>query len=58
MLKDGAVVEAGAAAQVLGQPQHPYTQRLLSAVPVPDPDQQRERRELRDSIIEQEHIVS
>ena len=31
VLKDGAVVEAGAAAQVLGQPQHPYTQRLLAA---------------------------
>ncbi|HNK54125.1 MAG TPA: dipeptide ABC transporter ATP-binding protein [Ottowia sp.] len=31
VLKDGAVVEAGAAAQVLRQPQHPYTQRLLAA---------------------------
>ena len=31
VLKDGAVVEAGAAAQVLGQPQHPYPQRLLAA---------------------------
>ena len=31
VLKDGAVVEAGAAAQVLSQPQHPYTQRLLAA---------------------------
>ncbi|HNJ45826.1 MAG TPA: dipeptide ABC transporter ATP-binding protein [Ottowia sp.] len=31
VLKDGAVVEAGAAAQVLSQPQPPYTQRLLAA---------------------------
>ena len=31
VLKDGAVIEAGSAAQVLGAPQHPYTQRLLAA---------------------------
>jgi microcin C transport system ATP-binding protein len=31
VLKDGEVVESGPAAQVLGQPRHPYTQRLLAA---------------------------
>ncbi|QTD43701.1 ABC transporter ATP-binding protein [Ottowia testudinis] len=31
VLKDGAVVESGSAAQVLGTPQHPYTQKLLAA---------------------------
>ena len=31
VLKDGRVVEAGAAAQVLGAPQHPYTRKLLAA---------------------------
>jgi len=31
VLKDGQVVEAGAALQVLAQPAHPYTQRLLAA---------------------------
>ncbi len=31
VLKDGEVVEAGSAAQVLGAPKHPYTQRLLAA---------------------------
>ena len=30
----------------------------MSAVPVPDPAEQRRRRELRDAIIEREHIVS
>ena len=32
VLKDGAVVEAGSAAQVLDRAQHPYTQKLLAAV--------------------------
>ncbi len=31
VLKDGRVVESGAVANVLGAPQHPYTQRLLAA---------------------------
>lgn len=34
VLKDGAAVEQGAAAQVLAAPQHPYTRELLDAVPV------------------------
>jgi len=33
----GQVVEAGRAADVMSAPQHPYTEALLSAVPVPDP---------------------
>jgi ABC-type glutathione transport system ATPase component len=33
VLKDGAVVEHGATAQVLDDPQHPYTQELRAAVP-------------------------
>ncbi len=32
---------------MLSNPRHPYTQRLLAAVPLPDPDQQRARRALR-----------
>ena len=31
VLKDGEVVESGPVADVLGAPQHPYTQRLLAA---------------------------
>ena len=31
VLKDGEVVESGPVANVLGAPQHPYTQRLLAA---------------------------
>ncbi len=33
----GQVVEMGTRAQVLGNPRHAYTQRLIEAVPVPDP---------------------
>lgn len=54
----GRLVEVGDTLDIVTRPQHPYTQRLLSAVPVPDPDEQRTRRELRDAIIDQQHIVS
>ena len=33
----GEIVEIGARAAIFGNPQHPYTKRLLSAVPVADP---------------------
>ena len=33
----GRIVEIGTRAQVYGNPRHPYTAALLSAVPVPDP---------------------
>ncbi|HEU4808379.1 MAG TPA: ATP-binding cassette domain-containing protein [Homoserinimonas sp.] len=43
----GSIVELGDAGQVIENPQHPYTQRLLLAAPVSDPVAQRERREAR-----------
>ena len=39
----GRIVEAGEAKAVCGSPKHPYTQALLSAVPIVDPDSKRQR---------------
>jgi peptide/nickel transport system ATP-binding protein len=44
VLYKGELVEEGTGAQVLGAPQHPYTQRLLASLPVPDPAEQAIRR--------------
>jgi peptide/nickel transport system ATP-binding protein len=37
----GQIVEMGTRAQVFGDPRHAYTQRLIEAVPVPDPAHRR-----------------
>ena len=39
----GRIVERGRVDDILRQPKHPYTLALLSAVPVPDPQAQRQR---------------
>ena len=51
VLYAGELVEEGPGSQVLGAPQHPYTQRLLACLPVPDPAEQALRREaLREAL--------
>ncbi len=47
VMYQGKIVEQGSKEQILRNPQDPYTKRLIAAVPVPDPEEQRERRELR-----------
>lgn len=47
VMQDGRLVEAGPRDQILKNPQQEYTKRLISAVPVPNPAEQRERREAR-----------
>jgi peptide/nickel transport system ATP-binding protein len=43
----GRIVEQGTRDEILRSPKDPYTQRLIAAVPLPDPIAQRERREAR-----------
>jgi peptide/nickel transport system ATP-binding protein len=47
VMQNGALVETGTRDQILKNPKNAYTRHLLSAVPVPDPAEQRIRREAR-----------
>lgn len=52
----GEIVEQGSAEVVTRDPEHPYTQRLLLASPVPDPDRQEKRRAERHRLLEQQRV--
>ena len=39
----GGMVESGETADIFGNPLHPYTKALFSAIPMPDPDVRKER---------------
>lgn len=50
VMQNGRIVEVGPRDQILKNPQEDYTKRLIAAVPVPDPIEQRARREARLSM--------
>ena len=47
VMQNGKLVEVGSRDEILKHPKHPYTQKLIGAVPVPDPAEQKLRREAR-----------
>lgn len=46
MMYQGKLVELADAQELYDNPQHPYTQSLLSAIPLPDPDYERQRQRI------------
>ncbi len=46
----GRIVETGSYRQLYADPRHPYTQALLSAIPVPEPGRKKERIILRGDV--------
>ena len=56
VMHDGKLVEQGDREQILRHPQDDYTRRLLAAVPVPNPAEQKIRRETRDRLLEEDLV--
>jgi len=50
VMQNGRLVEVGTRDQILKNPREEYTKRLISAVPIPDPAEQKIRREARLSL--------
>jgi len=50
VMRQGKIVEQGTKDQILRNPREEYTKKLIAAVPVPDPAEQRKRRENRAAL--------
>ena len=50
VMQHGVIVEQGPKDEILRNPTQDYTKRLIAAVPVPDPAEQKKRREARQAI--------
>jgi len=46
----GQIMEIGPALDVIGEPKHPYTKALISAVPTPDPDLKKEDIDIKENV--------
>jgi len=46
----GKIIEMGEKGEIFSNPLHPYTQALLSAIPVPDPERKRKTVELKGEV--------
>lgn len=51
VLYKGEMVEQGIGNQIMGNPQHDYTKRLIASLPVPNPAEQAERRALHQALL-------
>ncbi len=51
VLHRGRIAEQGTRDEILRAPKEPYTQRLIAAIPVPDPEVQAARRDLRHQLL-------
>jgi len=51
VMQNGRLVEIGERDEILNNPKDPYTKALLAAVPVPDPKEQKKRREARAKLL-------
>jgi peptide/nickel transport system ATP-binding protein len=51
VMQHGRLVEIGERDDILNNPKDPYTKALLAAVPVPDPKEQKKRREARAKLM-------
>lgn len=58
VLHNGKIAEQGTRDEILRAPKEAYTQRLIAAIPVPDPEVQAARRALRHKLLQTENDAS